>query len=97
MQTKQDRLKCLIQFKKLCIIYTYFQCDNTFLGFNEKIFQKQKSFDHKNECDSESTPNGLPTVFYLFLLSDHPQSFLLSLFFFPAMPWSGQTSELLKF
>ena len=86
-----------IQFKMLCIILYTFNATTHFLGFNEKIFQKQKLFDHKNECDSESTPNGLQTVFYFFLLSDYPQSILLSLFFLQAMPWSGKTFKLLKF
>ena len=96
MQTKQDRLKCLIFSLKCFVLYT-FNATTHFLGFNEKIFQKQKPLDHKNECDSESTPNGLQTVFYFFLLSDYTQPFLLSLFFLQAMSWPGKTSKLLKF
>ena len=89
-----DNLMLCIIYHMIPSVYSFNATTQLFIGFNQRIFQK--TLLHKYECDSESTPNGLQTVFYFFLLSDFAQSLLLSLLFFQAMPWSRKSSQLLN-
>ena len=61
-----------------------------------RIFQTNpQTIRNHNECDRESTTNGLQTFLHFLLLFDRPQPLLLSLLLFEALS-SGRKNQLLK-